>query len=94
MKAAIDSLPKHQSVELGSGKIVINLSHRVPLTQIPAAVEEILASGKASVADIDEMRAVWEADVFGLLAVTQAFLPLLHKAPSARIVNLSSVWHL
>ena len=26
----------------------------------------------------------------GTLAVTQAFLPLLHKAPAARIVNLAS----
>ncbi|MFZ0084294.1 MAG: SDR family NAD(P)-dependent oxidoreductase, partial [Candidatus Acidiferrales bacterium] len=37
-----------------------------------------------------EMRAVWETNVFGVLAVTQAMLPLLREAPAARIVNVSS----
>lgn len=39
---------------------------------------------------LDEMRAVWETNVFGVLAVYQAMLPLLREAPSARIVNVSS----
>ena len=39
---------------------------------------------------LDEVRAVWETNVFGVLAVTQAMLPLLREAPSARIVNVSS----
>lgn len=34
---------------------------------------------------------VWETNVFGTLAVTQAFLPLLRKAEKARIVTVSSV---
>ena len=29
--------------------------------------------------------------MFGLIEVTQAFLPLLHKSPSGRIVNVSSL---
>ena len=37
-----------------------------------------------------EVRAVWETNVFGVLAVYQAMLPLLRKAPQARIVNVSS----
>jgi NAD(P)-dependent dehydrogenase (short-subunit alcohol dehydrogenase family) len=39
---------------------------------------------------LDEMRAVWETNVFGVLAVYQAMLPLLRKSPNARIVNASS----
>jgi NAD(P)-dependent dehydrogenase (short-subunit alcohol dehydrogenase family) len=39
---------------------------------------------------LDEVRAVWETNVFGVLAVTQAMLPLLREAPAARIVNVSS----
>ena len=35
-------------------------------------------------------RDTFETNVFGVVAVTQAFLPLLHKSPSARIVNVSS----
>ena len=53
-------------------------------------LEEILGSQKASIAPIDEMKAVWETNVFGTLALTQAFLPLLRKAPAARIVTVSS----
>ena len=36
------------------------------------------------------MRAVWETNVFGVLAVYQSMLPLLREAPAARIVNVSS----
>jgi NAD(P)-dependent dehydrogenase (short-subunit alcohol dehydrogenase family) len=39
---------------------------------------------------IDLMRRTYETNVFGLLAVTQAMLPLLRRAPAARIVNMSS----
>lgn len=40
---------------------------------------------------IDTWRRTFETNVFGLIAVTQAFLPLLKKAPAGRIVNLSSI---
>ena len=36
-------------------------------------------------------RETFETNLFGLVAVTQAFLPLLRKAPAGRIVNLSSI---
>ena len=39
---------------------------------------------------LDEVRAVWETNVFGVLAVYQAMLPLLREAPAGRIVNVSS----
>ncbi len=39
----------------------------------------------------DAWRKTFDTNVFGLIAVTQAFLPLLHKSPSARIVNVSSL---
>ena len=44
----------------------------------------------ASNASLDELRAVWETNVFGVLAVYQAMLPLLRKSSAARIVNVSS----
>jgi NAD(P)-dependent dehydrogenase (short-subunit alcohol dehydrogenase family) len=40
---------------------------------------------------LDTWRATFDTNVFGLIAVTQAFLPLLKKAPAGRIVNLSSI---
>jgi len=47
-------------------------------------------SGLLTVASLDEVRAVFETNVFGVVAVTQAMLPLLREAPAARIVNVSS----
>ena len=36
------------------------------------------------------LRSAFETNVLGLVGVTQAFLPLLHQAEAARIVNLST----
>ncbi len=55
-----------------------------------ASLEEMVKAGRASVASLDDLRAVFETNVFGVIAVTQAMLPLLRKAPAARIVNVSS----
>ena len=52
--------------------------------------EEVVASGRLSVASLDEVRTVFETNVFGVIAVTQAMLPLLREAPAARIVNVAS----
>jgi len=54
------------------------------------SVEEYAQQTRPSNVSFDEMRAVWETNVFGVLAVYQAMLPLLRAAPAARIVNVSS----
>ncbi|MEF2978932.1 SDR family NAD(P)-dependent oxidoreductase [Subtercola sp. YIM 133946] len=56
----------------------------------PAFFEEYTQAGLASRASLDEMRAVWDVNVFGTLAVYQAMLPLLRRGVDARIVNVSS----
>ncbi|HEY0246921.1 MAG TPA: SDR family NAD(P)-dependent oxidoreductase, partial [Gryllotalpicola sp.] len=38
----------------------------------------------------DHMREIFETNVFGLIRVTHAFLPLLQRSPAPVIVNLSS----
>lgn len=40
--------------------------------------------------DLDMVRAVFETNVFGVIAVTNAVLPLLRRSPAPRIVNVSS----
>jgi NAD(P)-dependent dehydrogenase (short-subunit alcohol dehydrogenase family) len=40
--------------------------------------------------DLDVMREVYEVNVFGVIRVTNAMLPLVRRAPAARIVNVSS----
>ena len=54
------------------------------------SVQEYSKLTRASNVSLDEVRAVWDTNVFGVLAVTQAMLPLLREAPAARIVNVSS----
>jgi NAD(P)-dependent dehydrogenase (short-subunit alcohol dehydrogenase family) len=54
------------------------------------SVAEYAATTRPSNLALDEMRAVWETNVFGVLAVYQAMLPLLRETPNARIVNVSS----
>lgn len=54
------------------------------------SVEEYAKSSRPSNVSLDEVRAIWETNVFGALAVYQAMLPLLRAAPAARIVNVSS----
>jgi NAD(P)-dependent dehydrogenase (short-subunit alcohol dehydrogenase family) len=54
------------------------------------SVEDYAKATRPSIVSLDEVRAVWETNVFGVLAVYQAMLPLLRESPNGRIVNVSS----
>jgi NAD(P)-dependent dehydrogenase (short-subunit alcohol dehydrogenase family) len=54
------------------------------------SVDEFAKLTRPSNVSLNEVRAIWETNVFGVLAVYQAMLPLLREAPAARIVNVSS----
>ncbi|MEV0713785.1 SDR family oxidoreductase [Asanoa sp. NPDC050611] len=58
----------------GSGQISPADAH----DQVPSSV------------DLDMVRSVFETNVFGVIAVTNAMLPLLRRSPAPRIVNVSS----
>jgi NAD(P)-dependent dehydrogenase (short-subunit alcohol dehydrogenase family) len=47
-------------------------------------------TGRPTETTLGTLRAVFETNVFGVVAVTNAMLALLRHAPSARIVNVSS----
>ncbi|MES2885339.1 MAG: SDR family oxidoreductase [Pseudomonadota bacterium] len=49
------------------------------------------AAKKPSEQSMEAWRKTFDTNVFGLIAVTNAFLPLLKKSPAGRIVNLSSI---
>lgn len=51
---------------------------------------DYIQRSRATLISVDEVRTIWETNVFGVLSVTQAFLPLLRKSEAARIVNVSS----
>jgi NAD(P)-dependent dehydrogenase (short-subunit alcohol dehydrogenase family) len=46
---------------------------------------------RPSAVDLAVVRRIYDVNVFGVIAVTQAMLPLLAKSPRARVVNLSSL---
>ena len=54
------------------------------------SLQEYAKRTRASNVSLDEMRAVWDTNVFGVLAVFQAMLPILRETKGARIVNVSS----
>jgi len=58
--------------------------------QLGLSLQEYAKVTQASNASLDEVRAVWDVNVFGTLAVYQAMLPLLRESSDARIVNVSS----
>ncbi|WP_106398875.1 SDR family oxidoreductase [Actinocorallia populi] len=58
----------------GSGQVSPEDAH----DQVPSSV------------DLDMVRAVFETNVFGVIAVTNAMLPLLRRSPAPRVVNVSS----
>ena len=53
-------------------------------------MQSYIQRSRATQISLSEVRAIWETNVFGVLAVTQAFVPLLRKSPAASIVNVSS----
>jgi NAD(P)-dependent dehydrogenase (short-subunit alcohol dehydrogenase family) len=46
--------------------------------------------GPVELIDLDELRQVFEVNVFGVVSVTQVFLPML-RASRGRVINISSV---
>ena len=77
--------------ELGRLDVLVNNAAIAHTRRLPGmSVEEYSKSTRPSVVSLDELRAVFETNVFGVVAVTQAMLPLLRQAPAARIVNVSS----
>jgi NAD(P)-dependent dehydrogenase (short-subunit alcohol dehydrogenase family) len=51
---------------------------------------EIMKTNSLVTAPIEDVRAVWDTNVFGLIAVTQAMLPLLRQSAAGRIVTIGS----
>jgi NAD(P)-dependent dehydrogenase (short-subunit alcohol dehydrogenase family) len=88
--ASIAAAAERIRSELGRLDVLVNNAGISQAGEPAASFEEKLKAGRPSVASIDEVRAVFETNVFGVILVTQAMLPLLREAPAGRIVNVSS----
>ena len=88
--ASIAAAAERIRTEIGHLDLLVNNAAISKTTERSLGSPEYAASSKASNASLDEIRTVWETNVFGVLAVYQATLPLLRKSSDARILNVSS----
>ncbi|WP_415976031.1 SDR family NAD(P)-dependent oxidoreductase [Rhodococcus sp. 077-4] len=93
---------RRAAVELGSAARVVQLDVTDP-PSVAAAVQQVgeldILVNNAGVnpgndaidgTTLEQLRMAYETNVFGLISVTQGFLPALHRSPHPRIVNVSS----
>jgi NAD(P)-dependent dehydrogenase (short-subunit alcohol dehydrogenase family) len=90
-RASIAAAAQRVRNEFGRLDVLVQNAAISNTNKLPGqSIEEYARTTRPSNVSLDEMRAVWETNVFGVLAVFQAMLPLLGEAPEARIVNVSS----
>ena len=90
-QASIAAAAERVRSEFGRIDVLVNNAAISNTSKQPGmSIQEHAALTRPSNVSLDEVRAVWETNVFGVLAVYQAMLPLLREAPAARIVNVSS----
>ena len=90
------------SARLGSGArpVLIDVTDEVSLSKAALEVDrlDVLVNNAGinpggediSHTSVEQLRRAYETNVFGLVAVTQAFLPALRRSAHPRIVNISS----
>jgi NAD(P)-dependent dehydrogenase (short-subunit alcohol dehydrogenase family) len=90
-QASINAAAERIRSEFGRLDVLVNNAAISNMSKrADQSVEEYARTVRPSNVSLDEMRAVWDTNVFGVLAVYQAMLPLLREAPAGRIVNVSS----
>lgn len=79
------------SVRAAAARVQDEHGHLDILVNNAGVLPEVTAADRVTgPLDLAMFRATFETNVFGAVAVTEAFLPLLRAAPAGRIVNVSS----
>ncbi|MEO9337094.1 SDR family oxidoreductase [Mesorhizobium sp. SB112] len=89
-QASITAAAERVREEFGRLDVLINNAAIASASDGPQTSDELANAGRPSVIPLDEMRTIWDTNVFGVLAVYQAMLPILRDTPNARIINISS----
>jgi NAD(P)-dependent dehydrogenase (short-subunit alcohol dehydrogenase family) len=93
--ASITAAAQRITSDYGHLDVLVNnagISHTDISDEAPsdASLQQIVQAGRMSLAPLPEVRAIFDVNVFGVIAVTQAMLPILRRATAPRIVNVAS----
>jgi NAD(P)-dependent dehydrogenase (short-subunit alcohol dehydrogenase family) len=87
---SIAGAAKRVGDELGRLDVLVS-NASISRADVPGrSFDQAAATDPRTVASLDEVRTVFETNVFGVIAVTQAVRPILREAPAGRIVNIGS----
>ena len=89
-QASIDAAAERIQKEFGRLDILMNNAGISRAPNSGGSFEKAIATNLLTVAPLSDVRAVFETNVFGVIAVTQAMLPLLLASPAGRIVLTAS----
>lgn len=89
-QASITAAAVRVRQEFGRLDVLIQNAAIASTSKCPQTGEELAFAGRPSNISLDDMHAIWNTNVFGVLAVYQAMLPILRNTPDARIINVSS----
>lgn len=88
--ASIAAAAERIRAEFGGLDVLINNAGVSHAGRPGMTFPEIMKINSLTTAPIEDVRAVWDTNVFGLIAVTQAMLPLLAQSSAGRIVTIGS----
>ena len=88
--ASIAAAASHIDAEYGRLDLLVNNAGVSFLGDRNTPLEERARSGLLTAAPLETVRQIYEINVFGVIALTQALLPLLRSTAGSRVVNVGS----
>lgn len=89
-EASVAAAAERIEQEFGRLDLLVNNAGVSFLGDRDTPLEERARSGLLTAAPLETVRRIYEINVFGVIALTQAFLPLLRSTAGSRVVNVGS----